>query len=143
MIEEVRSWLIQQEIGLLTETDLISLVDERIQSLSSPPEYLIKVSMRENLNFIPRLDLIQNPVKTQDCIVIAQKIIDAINLDVISYNEVETLSINICKLLDSKEPAYDWFDWISDEIHLMNEGIKEQNKSKEGISKALKEITLF
>jgi hypothetical protein len=62
-IETAREWLIEEKVGLISQSELIARVDAAIASLSSPPPELIALSLGESNAWSGRLDLVQHRVK--------------------------------------------------------------------------------
>jgi hypothetical protein len=141
LLEKVRCWLIQEKVGLLSKTKLIELVDEKITEIDEPPDYLIAISLRERIDHIPRLDLVKDGVENKDCAVVAKKMLSALHDDTASYDDIGLYSLNLCQILECQEGAYVDFDWITDEVYLMNEGVKEQEQSKKDIVSVLKKLS--
>ncbi len=140
LIEKVRSWLIQEKVGLLSAVELIKLVDEKILELDEPPDYLITISLKERIDHLPRLDLIKYRVENKDCVLVAEKMLSALQDGTASFEDIGLYSLNMCQILGSQEGVYSDFDWISDEVYLMNQGVKDKVQSKKDITKVLDEI---
>ncbi|BCG65212.1 MAG: hypothetical protein methR_P3037 [Methyloprofundus sp.] len=141
LLENVRCWLIQEKVGLLPEAKLIELVDEKITEIDEPPDYLIAISLRERIDHISRLDLVKDRVDNKDCAIVANKMLSALHEGAISYDDIGLYSLNLCQILACQEGAYVDFDWITDEVYLMNEGVKEQEQSKKDIVSVLKGLS--
>ena len=141
LVEEVRSWLIEVNVGLLTEAELIELVDSKIAELDEPPDYLMAISLKERIDHLPRLDLIKDRVENKDCSQVARKMLNALNMSEATFDDIGLYSLKMCQLLGAQEGPYVDFDWINDEVYLMNEGVKEKEKSQSDIVNALKELS--
>jgi len=141
LIEEVRSWLIEEKVGLISKAELIELVDSKIVEFDEPPDYLIKISLKERIDHVPRLDLIMDRVENKDCSVVAKKMLNALNSGRATFEDIGLYSLKMCQLLGVQEKPYVDFDWINDEVYLMNEGIKERAKSQEDIVNVLNELS--
>lgn len=141
LIEEVRLLLIEEKVGLISEAELIELVDSKIAILDDPPDYLIKVSLKERINHIPRLDLIMDRVENKDCSAVAKKMLKALNSGKATFDDIGLYSLKMCQLLGTDEGSSVGFDWVNDEVYLMNEGVKERVKSQEDIINILKELS--
>ncbi len=140
MREEVRSWLIQEKVGLLSKVDLVSLVDERISELDEPPDYLITISLGESLEHEPNLDLIKERCTNNECISIAGKMLERFQSGKASLSDLGLYTMKACQLLGEQEGIYSDFDWINDEVHLVNEGIKDRESSSIEIIKVLENL---
>jgi len=141
LVEEVRSWLIQEKIGFISEVDLLQLVDKKIAELDKPPDYLISISLKERIDHIPRLDLLKDRIENNDCAIVAKKMLSALHDNTASYNDIGSYSLKMCKFLASQDRPYLDFLWIDDEVHLMNEGLKENKQSKKDIDDVLAKLS--
>ena len=141
LIEEVRSWLIEEKIGLMSTAQLIQLVDDKILELDEPPEYLTKISLKERIDHVPRLDLIMDRVENKDCSAVARKMLKKLSEGKASFDDIGLCSLKMCQILGAQESPYIDFDWINAEVYLMNEGVKEKEKSREDIVNVLKELS--
>lgn len=141
LVEEVRSWLIEENVGLITEAELIERVDNKISEFDEPPDYLIAISLKERIDHLPRLDLIKDRVENNDCSNVARKMLSALDSGKASFDDVGLYSLKMCQLLGAQERPYVDFDWINDEVYLMNEGVKEREKSENDIVRVLKELS--
>ncbi len=141
LVEEVRSWLIEEKVGLMAEAKLIELIDHKIAELDEPPDYLFKISLKERIDHVPRLDLIMDRVESKDCSFVAKKMLDGLNSGKASYEDIGLYSLKMCQLLGAQDGPYTDFDWINDEVYLMNEGIKEREKSQKDIVNVLNELS--
>ena len=59
--EQVRSWRIDREAGLLSEAEFLSQVDAAIMTTADPPDYLVRLTLGESLAFEPRIDIVAEP----------------------------------------------------------------------------------
>jgi len=141
LVEEVRSWLIEVKVGLISEAELIDLVDSKIAELDEPPDYLMTISLKERIDHLPRLDLIKDRVENKDCSQVARKMLNALNTGEATFDDIGLYSLKMCQLLGAQEGPYVDFDWINDEVYLMNEGVKEKEKSQSDIVNVLKELS--
>jgi len=143
LIETVRYWLIKEKIGLISNNDLMISIDEQILKLDDPPDYLISISLAEELNRIPRLDFVMDQVKNEDCSRVARDIIEWLNKKDSTFDDIGLFSLNLCKILDKQESCYEKFSWIDDEIYLMNEGVKDEVQSKKDILEVITEMARY
>ncbi len=103
LVEEVRSWLIEEKVGLITEAELIERVDNKISELDEPPDYLTAISLKERIDHLPRLDLVKERVENKDCSNVARKMLDALNSGKASFDEIGLYSLKMCQLLGASE----------------------------------------
>lgn len=141
LLEQVRGWLIEEKVGLISKAEFVRRADELIDELDKPPDYLIRVSLGENLEHVPRLDLIKERVTDADCSGIAKKILQRYTIGAIGLEDVGNYALNMAKMLGANEVLYVDFDWINDEVYLVSKGIKERASSEKMIIEVLERLS--
>jgi len=141
LIEEVRSWLVQEQIGLLSKADLIALVDEKILELNDPPYYLTAISLKESLAHVPQLDLVKDSVGNKDCAPIARIMLQKLNNGEATLDDIGLYSLRMHQLLSEEDQLFVDFLWIDDEVNLMSEGVKDKERSERDILETLEKIS--
>jgi hypothetical protein len=141
LLEKVRGWLIEEKIGLISKAELVRRADELIDELDNPPDYLISVSFGENLEHVPRLDLIRERVTDADCPEMARKILQRYAIGAIGLEDVGIYALNMANMLGAGEGPYVDFDWINDEVYLVSTGIKERASSEKMIIEVLERLS--
>lgn len=139
MREQVRAWLIDAKFGIIGTAELTALADQTIAALDEPPDYLVSVSLGEPLFHIERLDIVKYPITQEDLGGLAARLLSKIESQTISAMEVATIATNISfPSTDEPEGACMQFDWISDEAHLIGEGISDGANFRDDVIAALR-----
>lgn len=138
--EEARRKLIQEKAGLISQAELVSWADERLLELEDAPDFLISISMREPLDHVPRLDLVKDRALDDDCSSLATCMMRAYEAGEIGFDEIEAISLKMTQILKDTEVSYLDFMWISDELHLVDCGVKEEEKSHRDTIEMLRKI---
>jgi len=140
LLEEVRRKLIEEKVGLISESELVLWADEKLLELEEAPDFLISISLREPLYHICRLDLMKDRVVDGDCQRLAERIIQVYESGRIGFGEIEMIALKMTRILEDSENFYLDFMWISDELHLADCGVKEKVKSYRDTLEVLKRI---
>ena len=93
LLDQLRFWLIQQRIGLITKAELIRRCDHQISILDDPPDYLISLSLQEDLFHIPRLDIIKEPLNDLDASLLAKELLSLLQRNQITISQIYNLSL--------------------------------------------------
>jgi hypothetical protein len=140
LLEEVRGWLIDEKLDLISDEDLVQRADEAIARLDEPPSYLINLSLGESLMHVPRLDLIKEPVSDSDCPRLARTLLERYRAGTIGLEDIGAYALKIVGMLGVRNDAYDTFNWIDDEVSLLSAGIKERASSERAILEVLESL---
>ena len=143
LLKEVRGWLIEEKVGLISRAELVRRADELIGKLDDPPDYLISISLGENLEHVSRLDLIKERATDADCSEIAKKILQRYTIGAIGLEDVGIYALNMARILGAGEGPYVDFDWINDEVYLVSTGIKERARSEKMIIEVLQKLSAY
>ena len=138
--EEARQKLIEEKVGLISESDLVRWADEKLLEFEEAPDFLISISLREPLYHMRRLDLLKDRVVDEDCQKLAKCIIQAYETGKIGFGEIEMIALKMTQILGDSENSYLDFMWIADELHLADYGVKEKAKSYQDTMEVLKKI---
>ena len=71
-----------------------------------------------------------------------EEVLDNLNCNKATLYDIGTYSLNICKYLEYDSEYYTYFDWINDEMYLVNEGIKDKPSSYSEILRLLNKIVI-
>jgi hypothetical protein len=140
-IEQARTMLIQEKVGLISSAELISWADETLTTLENAPDFLVSISMEESLAFAPRLDLIQDPIADDDCPKIALRMLDLYKSGKIGFDQIDGISLRMIQELNHSSRYFPDFDWITDELHLAATGIKDEAKAHQDTIYVLTKIS--
>lgn len=136
--ETIRTWLIDESVGLIDATELVARADRAIAEVSEPPGFLIAVSLGEPLQFEPRLDLVKEPMVAADLVGLAQRILEALQSGRIDVDRVGAIATRVPFPRDADAVAvWSELDWISDELELVRTGVKDESGVQERIVDAL------
>ena len=138
--EEARCKLIDEKVGLISQDELVNWVDNKLLELNEAPDFLVSISLRESLEYMPQLDLVKDRVTDNDCPALAKRIMQAYKAGKIGFDEIEMIALNLTQVLKGTDNCYLDFMWISDELHLADCGVKEKDKSYEDVFSMLKKI---
>lgn len=141
--EKVRSWLIEERVGLINKAQFVRRADDAIAEMEDPPDYLNSVSIGESLEHVPRLDLVKERVTAGDCPAIAKKILQRYKNGAIGLEDVGLYALNMAKMLGAGGGPYVDFDWINDEVYLVNEGIKERASAEKMVIEVLEKLSVL
>ena len=140
LLNQLRFWLIQQRIGLITEAELIRRCDHQISILDDPPDYLISLSLREDLFHIPRLDLIKEPLNDLDASLLAKELLSLLQRKQITISQIYDLSLRTRELMSvNTHTAYE-FILIEEACVGFFEGYTDSDSSFADIREHLQEI---
>lgn len=140
MKEEARVWIIKEKIGILSKDDLVSLADQYIQDHDDYPDWMLKISMSETLEREDRLDLVMNPVDEKDSSIIAKELLSLYESGELSMSDLAAACHKMYLSLEWGCDAFNQFIWISDEVHLIEEGIKPLEGFEENARQSLKAV---
>lgn len=141
--ESARTYLIAYRIGLLSIEEMQSWADDQIRRLKEPPDFVFVMSAGdlEELNFVDRLDLVKDRPNDLDLAPIAAEILDRLGSGMLDFEKLELIALASARLLDVDLACWAAFDWISDELYLVSEGVKEKDSSYREICAQLERIT--
>jgi hypothetical protein len=138
--ETVRTWLVDAKFDVIDQAELVELADKAIAQLDSPPDYLFAVSLGEPLIHLERLDLVKYPPTNADLARLAERLLMRLKSSSIDLQEIVRIATNIdfASIADGHF-AWSQFSWITDENHLIEEGIKPVDDFEKGVIEALRE----
>ncbi len=136
---EVKYWLIEERIGLISHNELIQRVDKKILELDEIPTYLVDISIQDsesendlNLN-LANID--------QDHIsIIVEHLISLFKSNSISLSELGVFSYKLSCLIDPRNDSKSILNWVDDEIELIKQNIKPRKESEIEILKKLNQL---
>lgn len=140
LLEEVRGWLIDEKLCLISKEELVRRADDAIARLEEPPNYLINISLGESLMHVPRLDLIKEPISDSDCPRLARTLLQRYRTGTIGLEDIGTYALKIADMLGARNHAFDAFNWIDDEVSLLSAGVKERASSERAILDVLENL---
>jgi hypothetical protein len=136
-LEAAREMLIAVEVGLITKKQLINWAGHSVKSSQNPAPYLKAIAANEPLTNHPhRLDLVANPLDTEDCARILSRALTMFEEDKI---DLQTLS-RTCEALDQGSDYKGMTGallWLSSEIDLGSIGGGRFDVSKQKIQSEL------
>ncbi len=138
--EKFRNFIIQEKIGLITKPELIQLADSYILENDEFPYWLQKISMCESLFNEDLLDLKLNPINDIDCMYVAEILLNSYKNRQLTMHQIDNISRKLCNLVDSRSDSYYHFDWITDEVYLIEEGHKSKKDFKNGLVDTLNNL---
>ena len=142
--EEVREWLIDRQVGLIDAKELKERADQRILELDAPPDFLISISIGESLAHIERLDLVREPLMREDLGKLALRLLAGLKAGCLDLEEVAVAAVHISFPRDSQMiDASLEFAWITDELHLIEEGAKDPEGYEDGVFAALERVARY
>lgn len=137
--EQIRTWLIDESVGLIDTAELVARADRAIAESPDPPAFLIAVSLGEPLRFEPRLDLIKEPMGAADLVGLALRVLEALQSAEIDVDQVAAIATRVPFPRDADAAAaWSEFDWISDELELVRVGVKDETGVADRIADALR-----
>ena len=142
LIEEARSALLDAKLGLISPVELVSWADTRIAELQDPPYFLTAISLGEEAQIVEvaRLDLVRDKPDEKDCKMLARRILQQLDSGRLHLRDLEVLSYQCAGWLDSESNLSQKLIWISDELYLNREGVKDPTRSHAEIRKVLEEM---
>ena len=141
--EQVREWLIDAKVGFIDKAELVARADEAIRQNDTPPDYLIAVSLGEALDHLPRLDLVKEPMDLEDLQRLAARLLRALEANQIDLEGVGAIAARITFPRSDEGMIDAWvqFDWITDELDLVESGIKEGHNLRDRVAQALQDAS--
>lgn len=138
--EEVRTWLVDAKVGLIDADEIVARADRAIAGQESPPDYLLALSMGEPLYHVERLDLVKEPVDKTDLGKLAGRLLALLETNDIDLDRLGVVAANVSFPRADSAAVNVWthFDWITDELHLIEIGIKDPTKLRAGAVEALR-----
>ena len=140
--ELARSRIIANKIGLISKAELEEWADQKILSIANPPDFLISMSMGNDseLNFVERLDLVRDKPNDKDAASIAVEVLQRLGSGKLDVAGLEDIALKCERVLDQESNYWAKFSWISDELYLAREGVKDASLSHAEVMKVLKEM---
>ena len=84
-------------IGLVSNEELIAWVDEQINVLDDPPNYLFHMSLGDSVD-LPELDLARNDVTDDDCTLVVRRILDGYREGTLQLSDIGGLCFQLAVL---------------------------------------------
>lgn len=140
--ELARSRIIANKAGLISQEEIQCWADDQIRRLAEPPPFLFAISTGEEseLNFCDRLDLVQERPGDQDSASIAAEILAQLETGKLDMDGLEAVALKCEALMDQESDCWAKFSWISDEIYLAREGVKDKSTSHDDVRETLTEM---
>ena len=142
--ELARSRLIAKKIGLLSDEEIQSWADDQIRVHTEPPLFLFSIATGDEseLNFADRLDLVRDKPRDEDFALIAAEILERLDNGKLDFDQLESIALDCERLLDQESSCWARFSWISDELYLVREGVKDRDSSHADVRSELRKMTL-
>jgi len=136
---EVKYWLIEERVGLISHDELIQRVDKKILELDEPPAYLVDISVQDS-GLESELNLNLANIDEDQISKIVERFLSLYKSKTISLTELGVHSYRLSCLIDPSNDSKSILNWIDDEILLVNQSIKERNESEKEIIKKLNQL---
>ena len=136
---EVKYWLIEERVGLISHDELIQRVDKKILDLDEPPAYLVDISVQDS-GLESELNLNLAIIDEDQISKILERFLSLYKSKTISLTELGVHSYRLSCLIDPSNDSKSILNWIDDEILLVNQSIKERNESEKEIIKKLNQL---
>jgi len=139
LVQTTRCKIIQHRIDLISKRELISWADSIILDMSQPPNFILDLSVGD-IPIIPEsLDSVRNPINASDCAGLLEIVQQRFEENKLDINRIESICYQLALITEGM--LSETLHWISDEIHLCNEGYKDLSISLPEIRNILNEIT--
>jgi len=136
---EVKYWLIEERVGLISHDELIQRVDKKILELDEPPAYLVDISVQDS-GLESELNLNLANIDEDQISKIVERFLSLYKSKTISLTELGVHSYRLSCLIDPSNDSKSILNWIDDEILLVNQSIKKRNESENEIIKKLNQL---
>mgnify|MGYP001627909652 CR=1 FL=1 len=136
---EIKYWLIEERIGLISKDELIQRVDKKILELDNPPSYLVDISI-STLELEDELNLNLTNIDHDQILKIAERLLSLFKSNSISLTELGVHSYKLSCLIDPNNDSRTILNWIDDEIQLINQTVKPRKESENEILKKLNQL---
>jgi hypothetical protein len=136
---EIKYWLIEERIGLISKDELIQRVDKKILELDNPPSYLVDISII-TLELEDELNLNLTNIDHDQILKIAERLLSLFKSNSISLTELGVHSYKLSCLIDPNNDSRTILNWIDDEIQLINQTVKPRKESENEILKKLNQL---
>jgi len=136
---EVKYWLIEERVGLISHDELIQRVDKKILELDEPPAYLVDISVQDS-GLESELNLNLANIDEDQISKILERFLSLYKSKTISLTELGVHSYRLSCLIDPSNDSKSILNWIDDEILLVNQSIKKRNESENEIIKKLNQL---
>ena len=140
--ELARANLFAAKVGLLSQEELVAWADEMIRTLPNPPYFLTTISLGDEAGLarLDRLDLVQDKPSDDDCRLLVVEVLQRIEDDRLSFDDLEGVVFKIVGYLDVNSPFRADLSWVSCELDLANIGIKNQRQSHPDVLEVLRKL---
>ena len=139
LVQTARCMIIQNRIDLISKQELISWADSIILDMSEPPNFILDLSVGDIPITPESLDTVRNPINASDCASLLEIVQQGFEENKLDISRVESVCYQFALITEGM--LSEKLHWISDEIHLCNEGCKDLSNSLPEIQKVLNEIT--
>lgn len=140
MKQTARNWIIQEKIGLISKKDLVQLADDYIANHDEFPDWIMEIAINGSLDRIEELDIILNPIRDSDCILIATQMLALFESGKLDIYQIAAACYRIYLALEWGSMALNHFIWISDELELIEQGVKPREGYEENLKDELSKI---
>jgi hypothetical protein len=142
MLEEVRSWLVDEEVGLIGHEDVVTMADRAIEQLETPPDYLFALSLGQPLTHLVKLDLVKYPIIEADLVNLAARLLAGLKVDRISVEDVALVAARVSfPRSDNMSGVWIDFAWITDEMDLIEHGASDGSNFRNDTEVILRRIS--
>ena len=140
--ELARANLFAAKVGLLSQEELVAWADEMIRTLPNPPYFLTTISLGDEAGLarLDRLDLVQDKPSNDDCRLLVMEVLQRIEDDRLSFDELEAVVFKIVRYLDVNSKFHADLNWVSSELELASIGIKSQRQSRPDVLEVLRKL---
>jgi len=136
---EVKYWLIEERVGLISKDELIQRVDKKILELDNPLSYLVDMSISASV-LEDELNLNLTNIDNDQISKIVERLLSLFKSNSISLTELGVHSYKLSCLIDPSNESRTILNWIDDEIQLVNQTVKPRKESENEILKKLNQL---
>ena len=139
LVQTTRCMIIQNRINLISKQELIQWADSMILNMPEPPNFILDLSMGVNPVIPEEIDTVLNPINSNDCSNLLEALQKNIGENELDMNQIESVCYQLALIAEGS--LSEKLHWVSDEIHLCNEGCKDLDTALPEIKSVLNEIT--
>ncbi|ONG42285.1 hypothetical protein BKE30_00305 [Alkanindiges hydrocarboniclasticus] len=137
---EIRSLLIQESVGLLSKEALIAKVDQKLIDISTPPSWLLDLSLGDYPSFEGNLDIITFPIQYYELLILIPDMTQRFKTGQLNFDLLIKSAYLILNLLSEDTDLYDLLNWITDEAEFYYTGMMKKQDVVQKINEALAEF---
>ncbi len=126
---------------MISTIDLVELADNYIRAHDEFPDWMIDISTNGSLERIEELDLVLSPIRDADCSLIAQQMLALFEAGDRDIYQIAAACHRMYLALEWGHEAFNQFIWISDELDLIEQGVKPREGYEENMKDALSRVS--